>query len=194
MKPVFFEVDVQYDFMTPAGALYVPGAESILGQVARLNRWAAGRGITVVSTMDAHLEQDPEFAAWPGHCVAGTLGQRKPEATLIGGAVTAPPERGNVDIRGARQVLLEKRALDCFTNPNLEDILAQLQAASYTVYGVVTEYCVKFAALGLLATGRPVTIVTDAIKELDGEEAEKTLRAFTAAGGRLAAADEICAG
>ena len=31
MKSVFFDVDTQIDFLYPAGALYVPGAESIVG-------------------------------------------------------------------------------------------------------------------------------------------------------------------
>ena len=30
MKTVFFDIDTQIDFVYPAGALYVPGAEHIL--------------------------------------------------------------------------------------------------------------------------------------------------------------------
>ena len=41
MNTAFFDVDTQLDFVLPAGALYVPGAESILPAVVRLNRWAA---------------------------------------------------------------------------------------------------------------------------------------------------------
>jgi nicotinamidase/pyrazinamidase len=35
---VFFDVDTQLDFLYPAGALHVPGAESIVPQVAALIR------------------------------------------------------------------------------------------------------------------------------------------------------------
>ena len=45
MNMVFFDIDTQMDFVFPAGALYVPGAEQALPQVARLNRWAKDRGI-----------------------------------------------------------------------------------------------------------------------------------------------------
>jgi nicotinamidase/pyrazinamidase len=83
MKTVFFDIDTQCDFLLPAGALSVPGAARILPAVAQLNRWAAANGTVVVSTMDAHTENDPEFQIWPGHCVAGTLGQRKHESTLL---------------------------------------------------------------------------------------------------------------
>ena len=40
MKTVFFDIDTQIDFVYPAGALYVPGAERILATVAELNRRA----------------------------------------------------------------------------------------------------------------------------------------------------------
>ena len=35
---IFWEVDVQADFMLPGGKLYVPGAERILPVVAELNK------------------------------------------------------------------------------------------------------------------------------------------------------------
>ena len=72
MITVFLDIDTQIDFMFPAGSLYVPGAERIIDTVARLNRHAAASGSRLVSTMDAHLENDPEFRTWPAHCVAGT--------------------------------------------------------------------------------------------------------------------------
>ena len=62
MKTIFFDIDTQLDFLYPAGALYVPGAERIVPAIARLNRYAAAHGIPVVSTTDAHAENDPEFA------------------------------------------------------------------------------------------------------------------------------------
>ena len=59
MKTVFVDVDSQLDFLYPAGALYVPGAERIVPAIARLNQFAAGRGVPVISTTDAHAENDP---------------------------------------------------------------------------------------------------------------------------------------
>ena len=35
MKTVFFDIDTQLDFLYPAGALYVPGAERIVPAIAR---------------------------------------------------------------------------------------------------------------------------------------------------------------
>ena len=193
MRTVFFDVDTQLDFLYPAGALYAPGAESIVPAVAALNRYAAAHGIPVISTMDAHTEDDPEFRTWPHHCVAGTHGQQKPSATLLEKRVVLPNALCSVDIAGAQQVLLEKQTVDCFDCVNLDDVLAKLGAERYVVYGVVTEICVKLAAMGLLRMGRRVEIVTDAVRALSSEEGARTLAEFTAAGGLLVSAAGVVA-
>jgi nicotinamidase/pyrazinamidase len=188
---VFFDIDTQLDFLYPAGALYVPGAESIVPQVAALNRYATENGIPVVSTMDAHTEDDPEFRHWPPHCVAGTAGQQKPATTLLEPRtiIRGAPEEFNV--LGARQILLEKQSVDCFTNANLPALLDQLDVNSCVVYGVVTEICVKNAALGLLASGRKVKLVTDAVRSLDDTKCAQFLQEFAAAGGELTTVRQI---
>lgn len=188
---VFFDVDTQADFLYPNGALYVPGAEQIVERVAALNHFAASHGIPVISTMDAHTENDPEFREWPRHCVAGTPGQRKPPSTLLESRVAVRNEPGLPATAGAQQILIEKQALDCFTNVNLSALLERLEADRCVVYGVVTEICVKYAAFGLLKAGRRVEIVTDAIKELDSSAAGAMLREFTAAGGALTTSGQI---
>src|SRR3954467_15204726 len=110
MKTVYFDIDTQIDFMFPAGALYVPGAERILPTIAALNRQAE----VVVSTMCAHAEDDPEFREWPSHCVVETVGQVKPQSTLRAKRITLAAECLQIDIAGAEQILLEKQKLDLF--------------------------------------------------------------------------------
>jgi nicotinamidase/pyrazinamidase len=166
MKTVFFDIDTQIDFVYPAGALYVPGAGRILALVGELNRSAP----MLISTMDAHSEDDPEFQIYPHHCVVGTTGQHKPAITMI---------------ESDRQFILEKQKLDCFSSPQLVPLLERLQAERYVVYGVVTEICVRCAAFGLLRTGKQVEIVTDAVKSLDEQKSREMFSEFSAAGGRL---------
>jgi nicotinamidase/pyrazinamidase len=174
MKTVFFDIDTQIDFVYPAGALYVPGAEHILPLVGELNR----RAPMLISTMDAHSEDDPEFQIFPHHCVVGTTGQHKPALTLLD---------------DSRQFILEKQALNCFSSPHLEPLLERLNADRYIVYGVVTEICVRFAAFGLLKKGKPVEIVTDAVKALDEQKAQEMFSEFTAAGGGLTTSSAVLA-
>ena len=192
MKTVFFDIDTQIDFLYPAGALYVPGAEGLLPALARLNRYAAAHGIPVVSTMDAHAENDPEFRDWNAHCVVGTPGQQKPAQTLLERRVVIPTAPGEYAVEGAEQIIVEKQALDLFSNPNLPVLLERLRAERCVVYGVVTEYCVRCALMGLLATGQRVEVVTDAIQSLDADAARRTLEAFAAAGGRRTTVGEVC--
>jgi nicotinamidase/pyrazinamidase len=190
MKTVFFDIDSQRDFLYPAGALYVPKAGRIAGAIARLNRFAAEHGIPVVSTTDAHAENDPEFALWPPHCIAGTWGQHKAEATLLENRVVIPNRP--CELATAPQIILEKQTVDVFAAPNLGRLVERLGADRYVVYGVVTEICVLYAARGLLKRGKPVTVVTDAVAALNAEASARALEEVRAAGATLATVSQIC--
>jgi nicotinamidase/pyrazinamidase len=184
MKTVFIDVDTQIDFLYPAGALYVPGAEKLLPRLAELNRYAAAHGIPVVSTLDAHSENDPEFRGWPPHCVSGTAGQQKPSGTLLEKRVVVPSTPGDYEIDGAQQIIVEKQWIDMFAGGNLAAVLERLNADRWVVYGVVTEYCVRSAVMGLLETGKPVEVLTDAIQALDAAAGRAVLAEFAARGGK----------
>ena len=166
----------------------VPGAEHIVAKIAKLNQYAAAQGHLVISTMDAHAEDDVEFKAWPHHCVVGTVGQQKPAATLLESRQVVP--NAKIEIAGAKQLLLEKQTFDCFSNVNLAGLLKQGNARRYVVYGVVTEICVRMALEGLLKTDllktrHQVELVTDAARSLNDEAAEKMTAWFTSQGGVL---------
>jgi nicotinamidase/pyrazinamidase len=191
MTTVFVDVDSQLDFLYPAGALYVPGAERIVPAIAHLNRYAAQHGIPVISTADAHFEDDPEFRVWPRHCVAGTLGQRKAESTLLERRVTIPNCDCELAIEGAQQIIIEKQTLDVFAAPNLARALLRLPADRHVVYGVVTEICILHAVRGLLKLGKPVIVVTDAIETLKAEDSARALAEIRSLGGTCAEASEI---
>jgi nicotinamidase/pyrazinamidase len=192
MSIAFVDVDTQLDFLYPAGALYVPGAERIVPAVARLNRYAAAQGIPVISTTDAHTEDDPEFHTWPHHCVAGTWGQRKAEATLLAKRVVVPNRPCDLAFGGAGQIVVEKQTVDAFQAPNMGRAIERLAADRFVVYGVVTEICVLYAVRGLLKLGKAVTVVTDAVETLNQADGRRALAEACAGGAKLATADEIC--
>ena len=187
MKTVFFDVDSQIDFLYPSGALYVPGAEAIVATLGKLTRFAAGHKIPIISDMDAHAENDPEFKVWKPHCVAGTLGQQKAALTKLPNAAVLD---NKLDV-SAPQIIIEKQVLDVFSNPNLRRLLDKLAADRYVLYGVVTEICVRFAANGLLETGARVELVTDAVKGLNRAEEEAFLANFQSRGGKLISSAEV---
>jgi nicotinamidase/pyrazinamidase len=156
VKTVFLDIDTQMDFLYPAGALYVPGAEKLAGVLGELTQHAAANRIPLVSTTDAHSEDDPEFKIWPPHCVAGTAGQQKSGVTLLPRryVLTGAPDALDRDAAlTAQQIVVEKHHVDPFNNPNLTRLLDLLEAERYVVYGVVTEVCVANAVRGLLEIG-----------------------------------------
>jgi nicotinamidase/pyrazinamidase len=166
----FFDIDTQNDFVVPGGALYALGAERVIPEVAALNRHAGDHGITLISTTCAHPPDAQEFKAWAPHCIIGTPGQQKPPATLL-----ADREK---------QIIIEKDDIDMFSNPSVLPLLDRLSIDECFVYGVFTEFCVKAAIMGLLKTGRKVSLVTEATAHLSQTEGERVVADFLAAGGQ----------
>ncbi len=145
----------------------------------------------MISTTDAHFEDDVEFKIWPHHCVAGSIGQHKAESTLLENRVVIPNRECHFAIDGAQQIVVEKQTVDVFAALNLSRIVERLQADRYVVYGVVTEICVLYAARGLLQIGKPVTVVTDAIRSLKSEDSDRALAEIRAAGGTLSTVAQV---
>jgi len=177
-KTIFWEVDTQADFMLPKGKLYVPGAERLLPNIQRLTNAARENKVFLVSHGCYHVPDDPEFAAFPPHCLQAT-----PGADFVPEALTEKvlriPNNPNAtipeDLSSYQQILLEKQTLDIFQSRHADTLVQRLPAdANYVVFGVVTEYCVRLAAKGLLARGRRVSIVQDAIKTLSDKAAQDT--------------------
>jgi nicotinamidase/pyrazinamidase len=188
MKTVFFDVDTQLDFMVPGGALYAPGSEMLTPRLSALSKFAVKSGIPIVSTTDAHSEDDPEFRDWKPHCVIDTQGQQKLQATVVDRQYTLSSRDDDFDLslaRAAAQVIVQKQHVDCFTNPNLPALLRFLDAGRFVVYGIVTEVCVLDAARGLLKTGAKVQLVADAIQALDERAGREALDELTDAGVEL---------
>jgi nicotinamidase/pyrazinamidase len=177
---VFWDVDTQVDFMSPAGRLYVPGAEEITQNLAALTRHAESRGLVRVASVDAHDEQDaeisdrPDFAeTFPPHCLRGTEGQRKVEATAMRDPVVVPDRAlAPGDLRrllaGHRgEVLIEKSRFDVFSNPNTEGVLEALAPSTIVVYGVAEDVCDAHAVNGFLRRGgAQVVFVQDAARAI----------------------------
>jgi nicotinamidase/pyrazinamidase len=183
--------------MLPSGKLYVPGAEKILPNIRRLVDVARADEVFLVSHGCFHPVDDPEFAQFPPHCLEGTDGAKfvsealtKKVAVLRNHESAALPN----DLSQFQQVLLEKQTLDIFESRHAASLVERLPgAAEIAVFGVVTEYCVRFAAKGLLERGRRVSIVRDAIETLNPDESRKTLQELVSLGAALVTTDEILA-
>jgi len=191
---IFWEVDVQRDFVLPGGNLYVPGAERLLPNIRRLTDAARQNRVFLVSTGDFHTPNDPEFKTFPPHCVKGTAGAELVPEALTENVVRVPNEpeaKIPDDPSRYQQIILEKQTLSIFESRHADELVRKLgDHAEFVVFGVVTEYCVGFAVKGLLERGRRVTVVQDAIETLKPEEGEKAIAEWQRLGAKLTTTDQ----
>lgn len=193
---VFIDVDTQRDFLEPEGALYVHGSEAIRPNLARLTEHARRQGIPILATACAHTVDEEAPEPFPPHCLVGTRGQERVAETAWqgGGVVGVGGRLAAVDIPA--HLTLEKARYDVFSHPEAESIVGRLGAdgATFVVYGVATDYCVKAAVLGLRGLGYPVAVVVDAIRAVDPAAEPGVLGEFVARGVVLTSVDAVCRG
>ena len=192
---IFWEVDVQADFMLPGGKLHVPGAEKLLPNIRKLTDAARRGEVFLVSHGCFHLANDPEFKQFPRHCVKGTAGAEFVPEALAANFVRVENDanaRLPEDLFKYQQIILEKQTLDIFETQHADELLERLgSAAEFVVFGVVTEYCVSLAVRGLLKRKRRVAVVRDAIETLAPDVGSKTLAELQSLGARLVTTEEI---
>ena len=194
---IFWEVDVQADFMLPGGKLYVPGAEKLLPNIRKLTDAARRGQVFLVSHGDFHPVNDPEFQHFPPHCLKGSPGAELLPEALTDNYVRLendPRLKLPEDLSKYQQIILEKQTLDVFESCHADDLVERIgNTAEFVVFGVVTEYCVSCAVKGLLKRKRRVAVVRDAIETLAPEVGNKTLAELQSLGATLVTTDEILA-
>ncbi len=161
-------VDAQQDFMLPDGALYVPGAQSLIGPMnAWLDALDPSETAGVLLTFDTHYAEtyaaSAEAAQFPLHCVRASPGWQSvidvdvipaaiPLYTLEKG-VFAMWDEPNVVIHDARFPERLATPRDRFF-----DDLRQNGIAEVTVVGVAADFCVRWAVEGLIERGFHVVV------------------------------------
>jgi nicotinamidase/pyrazinamidase len=197
---IFWDVDTQYDFMFSDGKLYVPGAEEILGALARLTRHARANGIRLWGSIDHHsladaeLSTTPDFVAtYPPHCLAGTPGAAKVDATRVVDPLWVDGEL--VDparlLAHRGEVVFRKQRFDVFSNPNTERALAALAPDEVVVFGVAEDVCNRYAIEGMLERGHRVTAVRDAMRPIRAEAGARLLDEWARRGVRIVTTREV---
>ncbi len=197
---IYWDVDTQYDFMRRDGKLYVPDAEEVIPNLRRLTLHAHERSIRIVASADEHTTDDPEISdhpdfvdTYPPHCMRGTTGQQKIEATQLDDPVLIRPEKEDPDdirarVRGHRgDILFLKHEFDVFSNANVDPVVEELAPDLVVLYGVALDVCNRYAIDGLLER-RPesrLCVVTDATKPIVAAKAQELLSAWEESGVEL---------
>jgi nicotinamidase/pyrazinamidase len=176
-------VDVQNDFVDPAGSLSVAGGAEIVPLVNDLVAAATTDGSLVVYTQDWHPPVTPHFASsggtWPDHCVQGTWGAELHPDLLVDGPIVhkgAEGEDGYSGFRGRDPITGEEGPTA------LEGLLRDADARRVVIAGVATDYCVKETARHAVDLGFDTEVVRDAVRAVDlqpgdGDAALDELRA-----------------
>jgi nicotinamidase/pyrazinamidase len=177
---IFWNVDTQFDFVSPQGKLYVPGAETLKPHWAELTELAESKSIRVVNTADWHysnsieLSSNPDFiSTFPPHCMANTPGAAFIEETYPKKSLVIDWDKDFslievlINKEKIKNYTLRKDAFDVFKgNRYTELILNVLSPETVIVYGVTTNVCVNDAVIGLASRVKRVIVVENAIKEL----------------------------
>jgi len=196
MNTVFVDIDTQFDFMDSRGNLYVPGAEDIIDNIKKLFDYAKEHKIKILSSIDAHTVDDPEFNLFPAHCVKGTPGNQKIEASTCNDNITIENREQEIteSIMDHDQIIVESQTFDIFESTNTDKIVKKLDAQNFVVFGVATDYCVKAAVLGLLKRGYNVSLVTDATTAITIKGEEQSLNEMKDAGAVYTTTKDVIAG
>jgi nicotinamidase-related amidase len=89
--------------------------------------------------------------------------------------------------------LLNKRAVDVFTNANVPTLLRALEPEAIVLYGVATDFCNRYAVEGLLRMLPRVNLylVTDAVRAIVPEEGERLLSSWQGRGVRMTTVAQV---
>lgn len=203
---IFWDVDTQHDFMHADGKLYVPDAEQIIPNLRRLTDYAHAKRIRIVASADDHVPGHRELSAtpdfkqtFPEHCMRGTRGQARIPETRLHEPMVIEPGREDAASLGDRvgahpgDILFNKHWFDVFTNENVETVLGVLASRTIVLYGVAQDVCNRYAIEGLVSRHPEIRLyaVSDAMKPIDRELAQRLLEQWSTQGVRIVQTTDI---
>ena len=184
-------VDVQNDFASREGSLYVAGAESAVPYINSAIEQALENGNAIFYTQDWHPAVTPHFArdggVWPVHCVQDTAGSAfHPDLRVVPGAPIVRKGTGGED--GYSAFTVRDPLSGDPTATELGRLLQEKGVKRVVIAGLATDYCVKDSALDARRLGFDVTVLMQGIRPVDLRpgDGERALQAMREAGATLA--------
>ena len=176
-------IDLQNDFASPEGSLFVAGAERVVEEVNRQIALARAAGGHVLYTQDWPPPQTPHFqpqgGIWPVHCVAESWGAQFHPALTVGGEIV---RKGAGTEDGYSGFTVRDHESGEQSATLLEGLLRERGVERVIVVGLATDYCVKATALDAAGKGFETVVLLDAVAGVelapgDTERAQDELRA-----------------
>lgn len=145
MRAALLVVDMLYDFVD--GAFAGSSARALVAAVAAAVDRARALDMPVVYVCDAHQPDDPEFAVFPPHALAGTRG-----ADVV---AELAPRPGDPVVR--------KRRYSGFFETDLEAVLRARGVDTLVLVGLQTDCCVIHTAADGFFRGFQIVVLEDAV-------------------------------
>jgi nicotinamidase/pyrazinamidase len=169
-KTALVVVDVQNDFVDPAGGLAVPGAEAVIDEVNAQVALARAGDASVIYTQDWHPPTTPHFAKdggiWPVHCVMDTWGSAfHPGLVVQGDTIHKGVDGGD----GYSAFSVRDPTSGDTSATELDGMLRRAGVERIVIAGVATDYCVVETACDARMLGYGVEVIRDAIAAVDRE-------------------------
>ena len=192
-KRILIDVNTQKDFFLASGKACIRNHRRVLANVRRVMAWARHDNVPVISTCQVYPDNNGDISI--GYCIDGTEGQEKLHYTLLDNRKTFRAD-GATDLpfdvmRTHRQIILNKRSTDPFSEPRIDRLLSEVKAREFLLIGANAEESVKAMALGLLQRGKKVTIIIDAVGSHNKRESEMAIRKMKAKGAKLIEAKKL---
>jgi nicotinamidase-related amidase len=154
-------VDMQNDFVKPAGTLMVPDAQGTVPNIQRLLENARTNGVKIAYTQDSQVENDPEFDIWPEHVRIGTWGWE-----IIDDLKPHPDD-----------LICPKNRYDGFYESWLDHFISRIwKVENVVIVGTVASICVLHTAASAALRWLHVTMPADGISALTEFDTALTLR------------------
>jgi nicotinamidase/pyrazinamidase len=170
-------VDVQNDFLPPAGALALAAGDEVIEPI---NALLAGGGFDlVVATRDWHPPDHASFISqggpWPPHCVRDTPGAQ----------ISSAIDQAAIDVIIDKGTTRDAEGYSAFESEQLRQLIRERGLELLTVTGLATDYCVKHTAMDALRAGLRVRIPTAAVRGIDANGSRRALSELSGAGAQL---------
>jgi nicotinamidase/pyrazinamidase len=173
-------VDLQNDFIDPAGSLCVQSGQEVVPFANAQIRRARSAGANVFYTQDWHPSHTPHFARdggiWPVHCVADTWGATFVPELIIEGPVVRKGTGGEDGYSGFSMRHLESGSI---RSTELAGLFAAADVKTVVLCGVATDYCVKETGHDAIRLGYNVIVLVDGVRAVDVDPGDGS-RAFEA--------------
>jgi nicotinamidase/pyrazinamidase len=204
-KTIFWDVDTQFDFLKPEGALYVPGAESVIDRISEIRRFALGHGYSMLADVDWHSLDNPEISehpdmrtTFPPHGLAGTPGAER--VGYLGDIPIDYVDINTMDMSTLRRlvqkdqfhIVIRKQSLNVFDNPNTHKLVDLVHPKHVVAFGVALDCCVYYVLSELSKhPGVRLSLLRDGTKGLGTRPDEEVYDELRGRGVEITTFDQI---